>query len=238
MFIKFSPETQQAIMPILDAILARFELELSSDDPNIEELESFRLPFLINDSSFNNGNVILLIKILNKYIGFDKGFNFLACGIRRTNPNSTWHSLYENLKTFKRNITNIEPNIPAGTPTLQKTKIEYDSQNAVLKYRDITHKFHRGADGQRKRLKLFGFLWTNRRYLKKGKEIIKGKPNPPEFLAVQLNITSDAITFNRNKEAKIELFNLIKGLNKTLKEKGFPLRIKRKNGIQLVITEK
>ncbi len=126
----------------------------------------------------------------------------------------------------------------ADQPSIIAQKTKFDSMTGVLAHKNTLHKFQRGTRGDKTRLLLFRKLWNERRYIKNGMVKRKGKPLMPEFLAVQLNITSDAQTFNRNKKAKDNLFNLIKGINRILRNKGFPAKIERQNAIQLVITEK
>lgn len=118
------------------------------------------------------------------------------------------------------------------------SKTKFDSQNGVLKYGFTLHSFHRGQRGEEKRISFFRLLWNDRRLIKNGVERIPGTPHPPLYFAVQLNITSDAHTFGRNKKARDKLSGMIKGVNKILKRKKFPALIDRKGGIQLVITEK
>ncbi|MDP3697880.1 MAG: hypothetical protein Q8R55_07835 [Candidatus Taylorbacteria bacterium] len=118
----------------------------------------------------------------------------------------------------------------------QKTR--FNPQTGVISFGDIIHKFQRGTRGEKDRILLFKKLWDERRYVKNGVEKVKGKTHPPEFLAVQLNITENATTFSRNKIAKNRFFGIIKGINRILKDKRFPAKIERKNGIQLVIIEK
>lgn len=120
----------------------------------------------------------------------------------------------------------------------KKQKLAFNPQTGVIIFGDIIHKFQRGMRGEKDRILLFKKLWDEKRYIKNGVNKIVGKPLPPEFLAVQLNITENATTFNRNTKAKNRFFGIIKGINRILKDKGFPAKIERQNGIQFVITEK
>lgn len=114
--------------------------------------------------------------------------------------------------------------------------VEFDSQNGVVRYGIYAHKFHRnGKDA--KRLQLFRNLWEERKQLRKGKEIHKGESFPPEKYAIGLNLTHSVKDFIQDKQTQSELFGLIKGINRNLRDKKIPAYIERENGIQLVITE-
>ena len=117
-------------------------------------------------------------------------------------------------------------------------KVSFNGQTGVIRFGDVLHKFQRGTRGDKDRLLMLKKLWDTKRFFKNGIEKMQGKPLAPEFLAVQLNLTGDASNFNRNETVKNKLFGLIKGTNRILKDKGFPVNIERKNGIQLIITEK
>ncbi|OGN14512.1 MAG: hypothetical protein A3G02_00395 [Candidatus Yanofskybacteria bacterium RIFCSPLOWO2_12_FULL_44_13b] len=153
-----------------------------------------------------------------------------------------------NLDKFKKSIPRLhnfllskieaeEKSEPIANDNI-KQKMSFNRQTGIIGFGDIIHKFQRGTRGEKDRILLFKKLWDERRYIKNGVEKVKGKTHPPEFLAVQLNITENATTFSRNETAKNRFFGIIKGINRILKDKGFPAKIERKNGIQLVIIEK
>ncbi len=119
------------------------------------------------------------------------------------------------------------------TKDITTDAVEFDLQNGVVRYGSYTHKFHRNDN----RLQLFRSLWSERRYLKKGKETHKGEIFPPEKYAVGLNLVSSVKNFTQNKQAQGELFSLIKGINRNLRDKKIPAHIERENGIQLVVSE-
>lgn len=120
----------------------------------------------------------------------------------------------------------------------QDSKVRFDSQSGIVKFKDNWLKFHKGDRGEKPRLLLFKKLWPERKCIKNGEIKTKGRLSPADMLAVQLNIVGDAYTFNQGQRAKNILFGLVKGINRELKKKDIPAKIERKNGVQLVITEK
>ncbi len=119
-----------------------------------------------------------------------------------------------------------------------KGKIDFNSQTGVLRFGDVSHGFQRGKDGDKMKLNLFRKLWENRKYIKSGVEIIKGESKTSEFLACTLGLVPYAKDLERMPSKKEEFTNLIKSINKFSKSKGFPFRVERKNGVQLIISEK
>jgi len=132
----------------------------------------------------------------------------------------------------------IEGVVKNEDEALIKPKIKFDPLVGTLRCGEVIHAFQRGEKGEKERLILFKKLWEGRRFIKKGIEKIQGKSWPPAFLAAKLNITNDADTFSHNEKARDKFFGIIKGINRILKDKKFPVHIERKNGIQLVIIEK
>jgi len=118
------------------------------------------------------------------------------------------------------------------------SKIKFDQQVGVLRCGDITHKFHRGAGGNKQKLELFRKLWTDKKLVKNGIEKIKGTTNAPEYLAVQIGLIPSAKDFTKNGERSNSFWSLIKDINRMLKKKDFPAEVERKNGVQLIITQK
>lgn len=159
------------------------------------------------------------------------------------NPIETLKEWNENINKKLEQIVPVskiesqEMREPATAGSIRQ-KTSFNGQTGVVSFGDAIHKFHRGTRGDKKRISLFKKLWDEKKYFKNGIEKTKGKTLTPEFLAVQLNITQNATTFSRNKTATNRFFGLIKGINRTLKDKGFPAKIERQGGIQLVIIEK
>ena len=118
------------------------------------------------------------------------------------------------------------------------SKVVFDGQNAVLKYKMVSHKFQKSSMGDPEKLKLFKQLWDNRLHIRKGKKIAVGSALEPIRVAVSLNLASDRCAFEHNKEAQKKFIQLVKDVKTPLKKKGFPIEIKKKNGIQMIITEK
>lgn len=111
--------------------------------------------------------------------------------------------------------------------TNNESKLKFDSQNGVLRCGNIKpYSFHRGAKGEAPRLKFFRKLWDERRFIRNGVIKKKGEAFPVRALADQVEISEDKI-----KE-------MVKGINRILKQRKFPAEIELKNGVLLIITEK
>jgi len=109
-----------------------------------------------------------------------------------------------------------------------------DSQNRILKYGEILHKFQRGRENNYV-YQLFKKLWEERRRIdSSGKPLKQGEIFPPEALAVQAAIIQSASEF-QNPKVKIQFNNAIKSIRKIL-NKGFPIKLVGENGIQLIVT--
>lgn len=146
--------------------------------------------------------------------------------------------LYNHIKNKDREEDVKNEDTKPSAQVIRDSKVRFDPQNGVIRYGDELLKFHKGLRGEKPRLLLLKKLWPDRRHIKSGKIKAQGRFTPPDMLAVQLNITGDSFTFNQNKKAKEEFFDLIKGVNRALSSKNIPAKIERANGIQLVITEK
>jgi len=120
----------------------------------------------------------------------------------------------------------------------RSSKVEFNGQTAVLSYKTLSHKFQKGIMGDPQKLKLFKQLWDNRLHIRKGKKIAVGSALDHVALAVGLGIAQERHSYEINKELRNDFDQLVKDVKKPLKKKGFPLEIKRKNGVQLVIIEK
>lgn len=185
----------------------------------------------------DNVDITYMIEDLDKINGV-KNNNILSDGIYKLNR-SEFKNYATRTNTFLLNeLVKTENKILENKEEQDKFKIKFNSLVGTLRYGDITHSFHKGRNGDDLRLSLFKKLWEEKRFIKKGVEQIKGKSLQPAFLAVQLNMTSDASTFARNKNVQERFFGIIKGINRILKNKKFPAYIERKGGIQFVINEK
>ena len=81
-------------------------------------------------------------------------------------------------------------------------------------------------------------MWEEKRVIKNGVVKAKGNVLPPETIAVQIGMTDSVRDFQTNTRVRNQLFSIIKGINRILKNKDIPALIERQNGIQLIITEK
>jgi hypothetical protein len=163
---------------------------------------------------------------------------------------STYYILLINDKKFNKTYDHFrklsivwdeqarQQNKNAGDGEEVKSKTKFDSPNGVLRHGDIIHSFQRGQRGEKQRILFFRMLWDDRRFIKIGVEKISGTPRTSLYFAVQLHLTTDSETFAQNKKPKNQLFGLIKGINRILVKKNFPVRIERKGSIQLVVTER
>lgn len=124
-----------------------------------------------------------------------------------------------------------------AVPDEIKQKVRFDALNARVVYGDTYHKFQRGSRDEKTRYKLFKELWSRRCYIKNGKEKIKGEMMQAGHLAAMLGISSDASTFNRNKNLQEKLFGMTKNITRVFRDKKMPIKIKRQNGIQLEVKE-
>lgn len=111
--------------------------------------------------------------------------------------------------------------------TNKESKLKFDSQNGVLRCGNIKpYSFHRGTNGEKPRLKFFRKLWDERRFIRNGVVKKKGEAFPVRALAIQVGVSE-----NKIKE-------MVKSINRVLKQKRFPAEIEQKNGILLIVTEK
>lgn len=112
--------------------------------------------------------------------------------------------------------------------------LEFNELNGVLRFGDKTHTFQKQ---QKNRLLIFRKLWPLRKITRNGKDDKKGDALPPETLAVQIEMIREARDYKIPK-IKNKMSNLLKAVNRTLKEKRFPATIKQRGGIQLIVTIK
>lgn len=108
---------------------------------------------------------------------------------------------------------------------LPKKKMEFDELNGVVRYGFHKISFQKRA-GEAPRFKLFGKLWTERRYVRKGSVKKEGEAFPKEALARWVGVSTD------------EVVVLVKGINRQLRDSHYPAKIDTKGGVLLVVTEK
>ena len=144
--------------------------------------------------------------------------------------------LLKRIKSDEEEIQKIDEVILAEN--YRPSKVEFDGQSAVLRYKTLSHKFQKGIRGDPPKLKLFKQLWDNRSHIRKGKKIAVGSTLDHVVLAVDLGFAQERHSYELNKELRNKFDQLVKDVKRPLKKKGFPLEIERKNGIQLVIVEK
>lgn len=111
--------------------------------------------------------------------------------------------------------------------------MDFDSLNGVLRYGSTFHTFHNRKREDALRLELFKELWGNRKVIEDRTQKEKGLALPPATLALRINLIDSAQKFPPSDEAAF--YSCLKGIQRFLRDKKFPARIERKNGIQLVI---
>ncbi len=106
-----------------------------------------------------------------------------------------------------------------------KFHVKFNEMTGSISYGDKIYNLRKTRGGKNLRFNLFMNLW---------KKLDKKEGAwPADSLAVQIDLISGAHEF-KNK-IKIEFYNLIKGINKGLADKGIPVRIFRQGGIKLKI---
>jgi len=145
---------------------------------------------------------------------------------------------------FEKDVVLCQILLPSNFDEIYKSIIEEEKVNTKVKfeggivtYGNRRHEFHQGLNlsgDQRRRLELFQNLWDNRKHKKAHKE---GKSLQSGYLAVQLNIVTERSSFDRNKEKSGQFFNLIKGINRSMREKNIPVTIIGRSVIQLIVNE-
>ena len=108
----------------------------------------------------------------------------------------------------------------------------FDELNKVISFGSTRHAFHK----KKKQATLFSKLWENRKQIKSGKIAKQGQMLPPATLAVQIALVADNKNFAQDVKTQNSFKNLIKGIQRTIKNNKFPLHIDKKNGILLIET--
>jgi hypothetical protein len=100
-----------------------------------------------------------------------------------------------------------------------------DTQNRVLQYRDIIHRFQKGRENSNV-YRLFAHLWEfhQRRHIS-GMVLKQGEAFPKYALPENLEMTPQAIN------------DALKSIKRIL-ARGFPVKLKIANGVQLIVTTK
>lgn len=115
-----------------------------------------------------------------------------------------------------------------------KNEVRFDSLNGRISFLGMNHTFQKGNKNQL-RLKLLRALWNKRKVIKDGKVKSKGMPFPSSAVAVQLGLIDDPQAFDKDAEAKDAFDSLVKNTVRTLRDKGFPVKIQKAGGVQIVI---
>jgi hypothetical protein len=124
----------------------------------------------------------------------------------------------------------ISEKIKSGNTNEQKEPI-FDPLNRIIYFGQISHSFH-GSD-EKQRLSLFKLLWDKRKVIKGTKLKREGTSTPPETVAANLKIVSDAQSYKKkqNNVIKERFRNFLKSINSDFRKKGLPIRISQRGGI-------
>ena len=131
-----------------------------------------------------------------------------------------FYASYKNLISYTGPV--IESNI-------EKFEVEFNEMTGSVSYGDKVYTPRKKKGDKNLRFKLFSNLWDK---LKNEEETW-----PADSLAVQIELISSPQEFRTNPAKKTEFYNLIKGINKGLADKGIPVKITRRGGIKLKITK-
>lgn len=102
-----SSETRNKVAEILDIILYKFELFLTSN--NAEKADHIEMPFFYKKYEYIGlDDVKKVTEILKKHFG-KLGFKFPLRGIDKTKPTASWKSLYSEIKNFRDSIKSKRP---------------------------------------------------------------------------------------------------------------------------------
>jgi len=103
----FSQETRDKIVEILDIILYKFELFLTTN--NTEKTDYIELPFFYKENEhLSMHDVKKVTELLDKYFG-KLGFEFPLKGIDRIRKTASWKTLYNEIKNFRDSIKSERP---------------------------------------------------------------------------------------------------------------------------------
>lgn len=104
---ELSPETRNKITEILDIILYKFELFLTSN--YAEKAGHIEMPFFYKEhEDVSLHDVKKVTEILEKHFG-KLGFKFPLRGIDRTKKTASWKNLYNEIKNFRDSIKSKRP---------------------------------------------------------------------------------------------------------------------------------
>lgn len=126
------------------------------------------------------------------------------------------------LDVQKRLIKSIDTTQPTNS-----TRVGFKSETGVLKCGDLYKKFQTRSKKGCIPFKLFCILWDARK-----DKIISKDGFLPATLAVQLNLITSNKDFLHDPKTSIAIDNAIKTIRKKLK--GFPVKLERRGGIQLI----
>jgi hypothetical protein len=123
-----------------------------------------------------------------------------------------------------------------NTP-LKEYLVRWIPEHRILIYGDTQCIFREKTSDNQARLKLFKFLWENRRYLVSGKTELEGKPKPARFVANHIEFCQDTRIEEYNARGIQRTGDLAKDLGRYLIKKGFPIKISTSGGFLLTVKE-
>ena len=104
----FSQETRNKVVEILDIILYKLELFLTTSN-DAEKADYVEMPFFYKEYEYLSlHDVKKVTEILEKH--FEKlGFKFPLRGIDKTKPTASWENLYNEIKNFRDSLKSKRP---------------------------------------------------------------------------------------------------------------------------------
>ncbi len=141
----FSQETRNMIVEILDIILYKLELFLTTD--NTKETNYVEMPFFyLEKQRFDLHDVKKVTELLEKYFG-KHGFKFPLRGIDKTKTTASWEELYNEIKNFRDSIKSKRPILSGDKiAELLIVKPNTDSNNYLV---IVNQKFNKSIKADR-----------------------------------------------------------------------------------------
>lgn len=109
----------------------------------------------------------------------------------------------------------------------KNTGANFISQTRVLADGDKRHRFQQGKTGEKAKYRLFVLLWGNRFEYKKGAAVKSSEVWTKARYAAQIELCTDHSSFvgNENRKVRARFTKLVKGIKRTLRDKGFNIQI-------------
>jgi len=113
-----------------------------------------------------------------------------------------------------------------------KSKVDWDPMTSTLTYKSARHKFRQGNKGDAPKLEVFKELWAEQ---KCERTRSKGMPLSIKTLATRAELITNRQEASFTKNIEDWVIQLVKDIGTVLKEKEFPISIKRENNTYLMV---